>query len=165
MENKKDANGNYYISTQAGQCYLDFEKFQQINNSVEFPPFAYGIEIKDTVNDAFLIVSGEYYPWNEEMNSYLGTEKNYLCNIDGSILFPEINYQWVSRTFDQYNAYNKQYLRLFNSNESIDEYFDLTTGEILTFPENYQNADYKYDSYFLLNNGNNYCIYLSLIHI
>ncbi len=145
---------------------------------MDFKPYEPGSETYNLENGIVLhnqMENGNYYIADSDGNPYLTAqeffEHNHItdailsedgtrfCDLQGNILYPEWDYNYVSLVTDQYENINHRILCFSDSGSDDDHYVDLDNMEELELPTGYDEITYKTDTLFLLRNGNEYTIY------
>ncbi len=89
---------------------------------------------------------------------------SFLCDLQGNILYPEWEYDFVTYPKDQYGRYERgiiEFAYMTDEDEAMksSRFLDVASGEEIILPDGYECARFMRDGYFLLSRKNEYAIY------
>lgn len=159
LTNTLSENGNYYISTVNGDCYLDGNTFYEKNRySGILLTKENSISIQQCILKQYMIVQYDYTESTDDTDIAI-TGKTYLCDLNGVIQHPEWDYDNVTYVFDQFNYIDTQYLVFSNSKNLPFHFLDTKQNQEVIFPDGYGNPLYAGNGFFILENGEQCTIY------
>lgn len=157
LKNCLDGSGNGYIGYENGKVFLDGTSFYIKNIDTGLLTEQPSVELKFAVNGYMAVT----YPYQsiQEDGTILGDTRSYLCDSNGKILHPQLEYDAVSFAQDQYGNIDRNLIRISCRREGKEDsgqvfYLDVETGKLLEFPEGYDEIRYGHgDDFLLLKDG------------
>lgn len=151
--------GNSCIVDQYDSIYLTDEEFKEKNPFLQDLYKTGQISLKGVVPEKYLLIYYEHQTKKEE-GKYLISDYSALCDLDGVIQYPELEYTSVRFPFDQYDCLEKNFIEFRGEEEdSLPNYLNLSTNELVDFPEGCSDIGYKGNGLFLLEKDSKYIIF------
>ena len=113
LKNKLGRDYRNYICDQYENEYLRIGDFLRINrdSGIDFPK-AQEITIEDAILGKYMVVGVSVWELRSD-GTELGTQRKYLCDMEGKILFPELKYETIFYPEDQYFNSSRQYIQIY----------------------------------------------------
>ena len=157
-----DENGDCCFADQDGKVYLTSKEFEE-RNPVLRDLFRNGlIHLRDVIYEKYLLIYYDHQTEKED-GKYLINTHSALCDLNGVMQYPELEYTSAGFPYNQYGCLDRNFVKFSGKDEKyIENYLDLTTNELVDFPEGTSNIEYKGNGFFLLENDSNYTIFDAL---
>ena len=154
-----DEEGNSCLVDQYDNIYVRDEEFKEKNPFLQDLYKTGQISLKGVVSEKYLLIYYEHQTETEE-GKYLISDYSALCDLDGVIQYPELEYTSVRFPFNQYDCLEKNFIEFKGEEEdSLPDYLNLSTDELVDFPDGCSDIGYKGNGLFLLEKDSEYTIF------